>query len=264
MSQPRQVHYGRDMTESVSFDRIAHRYDETRSLESRRHLATFMTPWLISGPVLDIGVGTGQVASGLREHGYHVYGVDLSEPMLMRARDRLGRSLVRGDACALPIADGVMANAVCVASLLAIRDIPRAISEAARVLRPGGRLVASYGEPVIVPEGGATDDLMNTVAPLEDLDAFRRPDNEETLNAAAGAAGLTTICHAVSDKKLRHTSPEWLAHQLESRVFSVLWRIDDDAWSRVVVPVIAGLRALPEPDRPRARAHSYRFAVYQA
>src|SRR5262249_22682753 len=52
------------MTNSVSFDRIAHRYDETRSLDTRRHLASFLMPWLVSGPVLDIGVGTGQVASG--------------------------------------------------------------------------------------------------------------------------------------------------------------------------------------------------------
>ena len=251
------------MTTSAPFDRIANRYDETRSLDTRRSLAGFLTSWLVPGLVLDVGVGTGQVASGLRDAGYNVVGVDLSEPMLVRARERLGRTLVRGDARALPIADNVMANVVFVASLVSIRDVPRAFSEAARVLRMGGRLLATYDSPIIRSENGMRDDIMDAAAPLDDLEAFQRPDTKEALDAAAKAVGLTSVSHTVSDEMPRRTSPESFARQLEDRVFSVLWDINDDSWNRVVVPTIERLRALPEPNRPRVRNHSYRIGIYQ-
>ena len=60
--------------------------------------------------------------SGLKARD--LYGVDLSLPMLVRARERLGDSLVCGDACTLPIANGVIVNALFVASLQAIGNIP--------------------------------------------------------------------------------------------------------------------------------------------
>lgn len=252
------------MRTSLPFDKIAERYDETRgSVEARRRFAEFFEPWLIPGPVLEIGVGTGLVAGVLRERGYSVYGVDMSLPMLVRARERLDEGLACGDACAMPIADHIISNAVFAASLHAIRNVRGAIAEAARVLRPGGRVVATYGEAIVEPRGGGTDDIMDSLRPLEQLAAFNRPDTKEALDAAAHTVGLATIRHTATERMPRKTSPEWFAQQLENRIFSVLWNVDDDSWSRVVVPVIHQLRALPEPSRPRPRDHSYRIAVYE-
>jgi SAM-dependent methyltransferase len=42
----------------------------------------------VSGPVLELGAGTGRVAIPLAEAGYRITGIDLSEPMLRRARRR--------------------------------------------------------------------------------------------------------------------------------------------------------------------------------
>ncbi|MBV1849555.1 class I SAM-dependent methyltransferase [Catellatospora tritici] len=252
------------MNPPLPFDTIAPVYDQTRnSLEGRRHLSVDVESWLVAGMTLDVGVGTGLIGGALRERGHPVCGVDISLPMLRRARERLGDSLVCGDACALPFASGVMGNAVFVASLHTIVDVPGAIHEAARVLRPGGRLIATYGDPSIEPVAGPTDDIMETFAPLEELEAFQRPDARAVLDSAAHEAGLTAIHHGTTEKTLRHTAPAWLAQQLEDRTFSVLWHVDEDSWNRVVRPVIRNLRALPDPDRPRLRHHGHYIVVYE-
>ena len=45
------------------------------------------------GPVLELGVGTGRVAIALARDGYEVWGLDVSEPMLERARCKAGPEL---------------------------------------------------------------------------------------------------------------------------------------------------------------------------
>src|SRR2546421_12898146 len=125
------------MTTSVPFDQIADRYDATRfGLDQRRRVADFFAPWLAPGPVLEIGVGTGLVGGRLSERGHEVYGVDLSLPMLTKASGRLDGRLFCGDACALPIPDGALSNAMFALSLHAIRNVAGPFPGAARGLRP--------------------------------------------------------------------------------------------------------------------------------
>ena len=65
---------------SISFDRIADRYDETRGGERRGQLvATEIEPYF-GRPrrVLEVGVGTGIVASALAQFGRTVVGADIS------------------------------------------------------------------------------------------------------------------------------------------------------------------------------------------
>src|SRR5262245_41960293 len=96
------------------------------------------------GPrALDAGCGTGFQAAILAEMGYGVHGVDLSHRLLRDARERLGGApLVQGDVEALPYGDGAFDAATCCGSTLSYSgDARRALSEIARVLRPGGRLL---------------------------------------------------------------------------------------------------------------------------
>ncbi len=95
---------------------------------------------------LDVCCGTGDFVSALRravgETGL-VLGVDFCEPMLARAREKLGPGgmLALSDACALPVADGSF-DAVTVGwGLRNVADVDAALREAARVLKPGGRFV---------------------------------------------------------------------------------------------------------------------------
>lgn len=92
-----------------------------------------------------IGVGTGADLRYLPE-GVRAVGVDLSEAMLSRARNKLpirgGDVKLRlGDAQALPL-DGASFDAVVLNLVVSVVPDPaRCLSEALRVLRPAGRIV---------------------------------------------------------------------------------------------------------------------------
>lgn len=94
--------------------------------------------------VLDVATGPGYVAARAAERGAVVVGLDFSETMLAFARARTPEvEFVQGDATALPFEDATF-DAVTVAFLLLHVAAPEhAVSEAARVLRPGGRAAFS-------------------------------------------------------------------------------------------------------------------------
>ena len=109
----------------------------------------------ISGPVLELGCGTGRIALPLARGGAKLIGIDRSGPMLARAQTRRaawasrgrrrGRlSLVRGDIRHLPFADArfgcVIAAYGILQSLLSERDLRATLESAHRVLKPGGVL----------------------------------------------------------------------------------------------------------------------------
>jgi ubiquinone/menaquinone biosynthesis C-methylase UbiE len=100
----------------------------------------------LEGDVLEIAIGTGRNMA-LYPPGVRVTGVELSEEMLARARRRaqqLGVSadLHVGDAQALQFTDSSFDTVLITFALCTIPDERRALAEAFRVLRPGGRLVA--------------------------------------------------------------------------------------------------------------------------
>lgn len=103
--------------------------------------ARLIPPAHSPGAVLvDIGCGGGLLAPHVRGKGYRHVGVDLMGSALEQAA-RHGVTPVRGDAAALPLADGV-AEVVSAGELLEhVPDLPAAVGEACRVLRPGGLLV---------------------------------------------------------------------------------------------------------------------------
>jgi arsenite methyltransferase len=96
--------------------------------------------------VLDVGSGPGFLVASLADAvgpGGAVHGVDPSAPMNALARELLGsRPWARiddGDALDLPYPDGAFDAAVSTQVYEYVADIPRALSELRRVLRPGGR-----------------------------------------------------------------------------------------------------------------------------
>ena len=92
--------------------------------------------------VLEVGCGTGWFAARVRQEvGADVVAVDQSERMVEVAREG-GVDARVGDVQELPFADG---DFDCVAAnwmLYHVADLDRGLREIARVLRPGGRLVA--------------------------------------------------------------------------------------------------------------------------
>jgi 2-polyprenyl-6-hydroxyphenyl methylase/3-demethylubiquinone-9 3-methyltransferase len=91
--------------------------------------------------LVDIGCGAGLLAPHLAGKGYQHVGVDLAASALAQAAKH-GVRAVRGDATALPLPDRC-ADVVSAGELFEhVPDLPAAVREACRVLRPGGVLVA--------------------------------------------------------------------------------------------------------------------------
>ena len=93
--------------------------------------------------VLEVGCGWGELAEWLaRDTGAEVVAVDLSPRMVELAVER-GVDARVADVQALPFADGTFDVAVAAWMLYHVPDLDRGIAELARVLAPGGRLVAA-------------------------------------------------------------------------------------------------------------------------
>lgn len=93
----------------------------------------------------DLGCGTGRSAAGFAPHVRRVVAVDGSEEMLSAARERLAGvsnvELQLGELEQLPLDDAILDLATLSLVLHYVADPARAIAEAHRALRPGGRLV---------------------------------------------------------------------------------------------------------------------------
>jgi len=129
------------------YDAAAGRYDRSIALFERL-LFGGGREWVCSrarGEVLEIAVGTGRNLPFYNED-VRLTGIELSPEMLAIARRRtreLGREadLRSGDAQDLPFRDASFDTVVCTLGLCTIPDDRGAVAEAARVLRPGGRLL---------------------------------------------------------------------------------------------------------------------------
>jgi 2-polyprenyl-6-hydroxyphenyl methylase/3-demethylubiquinone-9 3-methyltransferase len=91
--------------------------------------------------LVDVGCGAGLLAPHVAGKGYQHVGVDLAASALAQAATH-GVRVIHGDATALPLPDGC-ADVVSAGELFEhVPDLPAAVREACRVLRPGGVLVA--------------------------------------------------------------------------------------------------------------------------
>jgi ubiquinone/menaquinone biosynthesis C-methylase UbiE len=96
--------------------------------------------------ILDAGCGTGVFTRDLLEAGASVTGLDLSLPMLRRARRKASLCpfrTVQGDLSQLPFGENVFDKAVSVTAIEFIEDGKGAVRELFRVTRPGGRIIVA-------------------------------------------------------------------------------------------------------------------------
>lgn len=144
---------------------------------------------LVAGDaVLDVGCGLGTSLEYLRESlGVLPRGVDISEEAVRRA----GRSYItQGDACRLPFGDGSF-DAVLMECVLTLTAEPeRALSEAARVLREGGRLILGtlsvHGAAALMDSGRADVDRLEAELARTGLRLLHTEDRSDCLRRFVG------------------------------------------------------------------------------
>lgn len=120
------------------------------ALEQQTVLA--LLPDLDGLTVLDIGCGSGRYLRELRDRGANPMGLDLSAPMLARARQITSR-VARANLCALPVDSMAVDVIVCGLALGDVPNLETALAEMARALRPGGCIVYSVVHPLGGPRG---------------------------------------------------------------------------------------------------------------
>jgi SAM-dependent methyltransferase len=143
--------------------------------------------------VLDVGCGSGLALVLAAERGAVPSGVDISPGLLAIARDRLPRADLReADMESLPFGDAAFDAVTGVNAFQFAGDPRRALREAARVTRPGGRVVASLFAAPERSQGTVAHEAMTALIPSERAGdhapyALSGPGN---LEAALHDAGL--------------------------------------------------------------------------
>ncbi|MBN1679388.1 MAG: class I SAM-dependent methyltransferase [Anaerolineae bacterium] len=228
--------------ESVTFDRAAGYYDETRGFPPgvEDHAAALLVEaggLTATSRVLDVGTGTGLYALPLARHVGMVAGVDISALMLRRLVTKRQREPVfvsQGIAERLPFGADTFDAVVAVHVFHLIPGWQNALHDVARVLAPGGLLLS-----------GVNDANRRAVDPLWRVwDATVR--DSDPVNVGVPRAKYATFLEEmgwqpVGEPRVYHYSrtitPYVFIDRLKRRVWSSCWLLDD-------VTINAGLAAL--------------------
>ena len=124
--------------------------------------------------VLDVGCGSGLTLVLAARRGATPSGLDISPGLLGIARERLPQAELReGDMESLPFGDAAFDAVVGVNAFQFAGDPRRALREAARVTRPGGRVVASLFAAPERSQGTVVHEAMSALIPPEQIERPR-------------------------------------------------------------------------------------------
>jgi ubiquinone/menaquinone biosynthesis C-methylase UbiE len=129
------------------YDDFASGYERERHLPYHRMLddleVELVERYGAGRDVLEIGCGTGLILGRVARFARSARGIDLSAGMLARAAAR-GLAVAQASATALPVATASVDVAYSFKVLAHVREIELALAEMARVVRPGGWVLAEF------------------------------------------------------------------------------------------------------------------------
>ncbi len=211
-----------------------------------------------SGPVLDVGAGSGVVSVGLATAGSRLVLTDVVD---WRSAEATALPFVRADAAALPVASGSLTGVHLARVLHHVADWRAALSEAVRALGRGGTLCLSLGDR---PVGDSLRDLVDVVEAAAVREGLRpaevdgpNPDTADEHLASADWA-RTDLVEFGADVPM--TPREVLTGSLGN---PFRWEPGTDLTPipRVVAEVLAA--ADVDPDTPVLRDRTIRYRVYR-
>jgi ubiquinone/menaquinone biosynthesis C-methylase UbiE len=224
------------------FDRVADIYDETRRMPHEvlagimENVRSEIDP--ASGPLIELGIGTGRIALPLADAGFRVVGIDMGEKMLVRLRENIagksdaGRAIhpirsVRGDVSMLPFAVDSFGGAISIHVFHLLDDMRSCIEETRRVLAPGGCLLFGGEQRLLRYIEQALDEsfvdiLVKAGVKLPDQAEVER----QVVEHVGGMGGDIKLLDPVEwDFEI---SSGDVVERIEKRVASYLWDVPED------------------------------------
>jgi ubiquinone/menaquinone biosynthesis methyltransferase len=205
------------------FATIAHRYDLiTRLLSFGRDQAWKARVISLAGVqagerVLDLACGTGDLAFGSAARGARVTGLDLTPRMIAIARERARDltnptnliSWLAGDMCALPVAGAAFDAVTTGYGLRNVPDLPGALREIHRALRPGGRVCSlDFDKPESPLIRAVYLGYLTVVGSTLGWVLHRDPDTYRYIPASIrrypGARGVVSLMKEAGFEEVRH------------------------------------------------------------
>ncbi len=198
----KQADYWTNSTRRFYEDHAADYAAATLKLSMRPAMDQFASSLSCRAWVLDLGCGGGRDLRALRERNFSAVGVDSAISLAAVARRYSGCPTVVGDLRDLPFADRVFDAAWASASLLHLRrgEVPRALGEAWRVLKPGGSFFASVKKGV-----GEIEDSGGRWFTFFEGDEWR-----ELLTANGFIDGRIEVTTGVSGGNIRQMNGSWI------------------------------------------------------
>ncbi len=149
--------------------------------------------------ILDVGCGTGVFTLNILGLGTRVTGLDISQPMLVRARQKAEKYPFRGvaaDMMSLPFADECFDKVVSMTALEFTEDGKGAVSELFRVTRKGGVVVVTTLNS-LSPWAARRKKAADRGHSLFEQMIFRSPDDMRALSPVNGT--VKTAIHFLKD-----------------------------------------------------------------
>jgi SAM-dependent methyltransferase len=268
------------MAESVSFDRVADRYDSTRGYPpavSERIAAGLMRlgPAPAGSSVLEIGIGTGRIALPLLAHGVNLTGVDISPRMMEQLRHKYDAlraaesDLPWGaltvdlfDMTVLPYGEDSFDAAVAVHVLHLVPEWRSALDEVLRVVKPGGAFLLGQDIHADASVGARMQDRWHDLVASLGYPA-----------RTVGAKGFTAIVEELRGRGLdvaetvlatweTQQTPRDALEYVAERTWSRTWSVPDEPFAES----IRQLRAWAEREyggrmnAPQSAIHSFKVA----
>ncbi len=141
----------READPRAGYRRWSETYDETANqiVALEEPVVWSLVDALRPGRALDAACGTGRHAARLVELGWDVLGIDVTPEMLSRAAAAVPLArFLEADLHEIPTEKEQFELVVCGLALAHLTDLDAAVAQLARVLKPGGRLVASVIHPL--------------------------------------------------------------------------------------------------------------------
>ncbi|MFB8404438.1 class I SAM-dependent methyltransferase [Streptomyces sp. NPDC055912] len=239
----------------LDYETEAAHYDRTRGGAPRAGAAAEAVLSLVppgARTLLDLACGTGLVTERLTRPGLRVYGADAAHAMLRVAGGRVPGRVVRADARRLPFADASLDAVGAVWLLHLVPFTAEIVAEAARVLRPGGVLIATVDKDAAHDVGSDIDTILRPYR-----SAGAATDRAALITRHAAAHGLAPASGAHFTGHGQGGTPRDTVRKLRAGYFAS-WFPGDAA---AVDTLATALAALPDQDRPRADPR-YRLARF--